>query len=1029
MATSIHQGILLQQAVTPRLLDPSSEVLILSPTSATININENATAQLEAKNTVTLSAICSRADAVLNWATTAGTLSSSTGTTTVLTYSTVPVVDFADIEVTVTTSTDSRYSPSSIDKTCIINKVVPAKVTLEIPVYQRAASAPATLPTSTTYNTSTQTLAGSLNGWTQSLPEGTDPLYVTKASVDYYNNSINYGRPTSSWSTPVVFSQNSTLLVLSTTGYAFVFDEAISTTSASPLISFSASLTNSSATINWAATAYNSSDVSLGAVTLGGSGSTRTLSSTQFMAGQGTAVRYVKVVVTAGSLSDYTTIYRAEDGTDSLNAFLTNEAHTVPADNLGTVTSFAGASTALRVFKGTTEVTNLCTYSKVDSGLTSALSTNTCTVSAMSADTGTSDITATYIEAGVTKTCTKRFTVTKSKAGATGGTFSLNQSGGIFTQAVNGTRTPSSILLSTVTSNISSPTYLWYKDGASLGVTTSTYSVAESAFASITSAVYKCVITGTIDGTAGATREDSTTISKVIDGSNAITVTASNENVTFSAPSTGYSGIVFTTGVCDIEVYLGSAKLNYAASGANSFSATVSTTGVTVSTATGASKYTVTATGISADVAKATVTITVRNEAGVVTTHYKDLTYSVARTGTTGATGSAGSTGTRGTLQLYDSGTWGTGNVPTSSNATSKVATAATANGSTPTTPIAGDTVTFYNTSTPYAYTLTYNGSTWVVPSTVIDGSLLVTGTITSGALATGSVTSAKIAAGSITADKLSAIALTVGQYIQSASYSAGTTGWRINADGSSEFVNGVFRGQLLASGVLATSSLIQVEGYNVSSSVLANNYQTGSTASNVWKTGLVGQSVLSSGSTNAGAVGVAGIANSVGIGSGYGGYFSGNTAGVWSKGVIIVDVPNASTAPFVLSASAQTKVNYLNAHMLEGYTSAYFPRLAATNDFTGSSNTFSATTTVSFNRTTGTAPFNVSSTTEVTNLRAQFSSYLKGSANTYSLTGGSVSGASTATFTGTKPGSASSNTWLQIVIDGSNFYIPIWAA
>ena len=50
--------------------------------------------------------------------------------------------------------------------------------------------------------------------------------------------------------------------------------------------------------------------------------------------------------------------------------------------------------------------------------------------------------------------------------------------------------------------------------------------------------------------------------------------------------------------------------------------------------------------------------------------------------------------------------------------------------GSIPTTPIKGDTVTFTNGST-YVFTLTYDGSAWNAPGTVIDGSLLVTGSVT----------------------------------------------------------------------------------------------------------------------------------------------------------------------------------------------------------------------------------------------------------------------------------------------------------
>lgn len=100
--------------------------------------------------------------------------------------------------------------------------------------------------------------------------------------------------------------------------------------------------------------------------------------------------------------------------------------------------------------------------------------------------------------------------------------------------------------------------------------------------------------------------------------------------------------------------------------------------------------------------------------------------------GNVGGTGGTGPSGTRGTRQLYaTSGSYtsgyGAGNYAT--QATSLIASATA--GSTPTTPINGDTVTFTN-GTDYTYTITHNGSSWAPPGVVIDGSLLVTGSITS---------------------------------------------------------------------------------------------------------------------------------------------------------------------------------------------------------------------------------------------------------------------------------------------------------
>jgi len=71
-----------------------------------------------------------------------------------------------------------------------------------------------------------------------------------------------------------------------------------------------------------------------------------------------------------------------------------------------------------------------------------------------------------------------------------------------------------------------------------------------------------------------------------------------------------------------------------------------------------------------------------------------------------------------------------------------------------------------------------------------------------------------------------------------------------------------------------------------------------------------------------------------------------------------------------------------------------------------------------------------ISNSTMVTNLNSEFSNKLLGSAglNTLRFVQGTVTGSAVATFTGTnKPGSNSSAVWMQITIDGSTFYIPVW--
>ncbi len=71
-----------------------------------------------------------------------------------------------------------------------------------------------------------------------------------------------------------------------------------------------------------------------------------------------------------------------------------------------------------------------------------------------------------------------------------------------------------------------------------------------------------------------------------------------------------------------------------------------------------------------------------------------------------------------------------------------------------------------------------------------------------------------------------------------------------------------------------------------------------------------------------------------------------------------------------------------------------------------------------------------ISNSTMVTNLNSEFSNKILGSAgtNTLRFVQGTLTGASTATFNGAaKPGSSSTNVWMQITIDATTLYIPVW--
>ena len=262
----------------------------------------------------------------------------------------------------------------------------------------------------------------------------------------------------------------------------------------------------------------------------------------------------------------------------------------------------------------------------------------------------------------------------------------------------------------------------------------------------------------------------------------------------------------------------------------------VSSAGVTISIAT-TGIYTVT--GTSTDQGTATL----RAVYGGVTI---DKIYDISRAkagiaGTPGTNGTPGTTGTRGSRTLYSSSSGYTSTYTIAPNAAGAVSyavaattlIAAATSGSIPTTPIQGDTVTFSNptSGSEYVYTITHNGTAWVTPGTVIDGSLLVTGT----------VTAAKINSNGLSIkDANGNIILSAGVPLDFTNV-GGTTKPAANANNTFVDANGAIQGtssgagtvvknsniSLSSAGVLtgaAAGSAVTIGGLGYSGSLSANN-------------------------------------------------------------------------------------------------------------------------------------------------------------------------------------------------------------
>ena len=152
------------------------------------------------------------------------------------------------------------------------------------------------------------------------------------------------------------------------------------------------------------------------AITLGGTGNTRTLSTSSWNK------NWTSLVVTATfeSFIDKQTIIsvkEGKDGADSITGLLTNESVTLAADKNGNVESFSDASGTFKVFDGLSDVTgkNVAYTLKSSSGGTFNInaSTGVYSMTAMSKDSATATFEATYKNIKIEKI----LNVAKSKAG------------------------------------------------------------------------------------------------------------------------------------------------------------------------------------------------------------------------------------------------------------------------------------------------------------------------------------------------------------------------------------------------------------------------------------------------------------------------------------------------------------------------------------------------------------------------------------------------------------------------------------
>jgi hypothetical protein len=268
---------------------------------------------------------------------------------------------------------------------------------------------------SNSIGTSTPTTPGttSITNWSLTQPTAVlgTPVYMISQLAKTTTPATDVLLVTGGWTTPVKVAEVGATgspgkaLTLSASSLTFKVDKAGGITPAS------INLTAMGSNLAGGSTAVFSAS---GGAVLTGTGDMRNITYGNMGSNS------VTISVTKDGLSDSATIVRLFDGIDTINGVLTNESHTLTADSSGNVISFAGAVCSLNIFNGiTNDNANGWSFSKVDSGVTSSIASNTVTITAMPAGTSSGYVDITATRSGYSSV-TKRFTISKSLQGNLG---------------------------------------------------------------------------------------------------------------------------------------------------------------------------------------------------------------------------------------------------------------------------------------------------------------------------------------------------------------------------------------------------------------------------------------------------------------------------------------------------------------------------------------------------------------------------------------------------------------------------------
>ena len=272
-------------------------------------------------------------------------------------------------------------------------------------IYKRSASAPA-LPTTTgTYTFATGAITGLDNGWTSTVPAGTDPLYVSvaTASASTATDTIAAGE----WASAVILAQNG--------------DTGAAGLNAATVFLYQRNATGIAPAVPSATTTYTFATGALAGIDNGWSQTVPAEAGGKYL-----FITTATAVATAATdtiaTGEWAAVKKlAQDGADGapgLSPSASPAAHSVSVDAAGTPKSGQMPKyTLLSLISGTTDVTESASYAIVGTPTNCTASvSNTAgtrgkvTISAMSADSASVEVDCTY------GTSTIRVKITLAKA-------------------------------------------------------------------------------------------------------------------------------------------------------------------------------------------------------------------------------------------------------------------------------------------------------------------------------------------------------------------------------------------------------------------------------------------------------------------------------------------------------------------------------------------------------------------------------------------------------------------------------------